>query len=593
MPMPMPREMTNRAVTVARISGGPGQDKYLSHGGQDKVMFDYCRKKGLDVVRSFYEVNSALFANRRPDFLDVIEFVLNPENRISHVVFYDLSRFTRSKADPHTYLNLLDERDVIIHSASNDTNSDDDNELLWDVTFIFNHEYSRTVSKLTIRGQSDSVLMGNDISPVVSYGYEKYYKEEGGKPRPRWKPHPEHAKIVLLIFNMRKQKFLPMAICNHLNGLEIPAPRGGLWTTNTIINILRNITYLGYSQVGKNPTFAFPKHRRHRELVQNPNAHQGIVPEDIFNDVQKLMPRQPRAERKPPNSEGSPNPISDRVKCGNPNHRLANMVIANSKGGRKKLMCSVKKNSGVIYCKNPDVDLDDFIRTLGTSLKDRLSVPSVIEEQQELLAAKAGEHIAQEKSRQETIAKRLKSIDQEKANLMAGLQTAKDSFPENVQDFNQALAILNKEKEQLIRKQRETDDETQELMAFLTDPEGLRETIQQLGDQIDPEYLEVTSKFLNSFINRVDISDEEATMYYSMPLAKTVETQTGHRASATIERGGPEILLEHSAPALAGIDRRAERRRPRCYRFPRTRGDRPPGLTVNYRLTLVPPHSRG
>ena len=571
----MPREMTNRAVTVARISGGPGQDKELSHGGQDNTMFAYCGKKSLDTIRSFYEVASGLDANKRPDFLEVIDFVLNPENRISHVVFYDLSRFSRSKADPHMYLKLLHDNDIIIHSASDETNSDDDNELLWDVSFLFNHEFSKTISKLTIRGQSDSVRMGNDISSVVTYGYEKYYVEQGGKLRPRWRINPEQAKVVLLAYRMRVRKNMPMAICNHLNAQGIPAPRGGLWNTGTMINMLRNITYLGYSQVGKKSTSAFPRHRRQRELVQNPNAHPAIVPKKLFNRVQELMPKKPRAQREPPRSHASPNPISDRVKCANQGHKLANMVVANSKNGRKKLKCAVKKRSGVAYCDNPDVELDDFLTTVGASLKGRLSEPSIIQEQLDTIASNTGEHIAHEKTRQETIAKRLKEIEHEKTNVMAALRTATESFPENVQDFNQTLGSLNKEKEQLARQQREMDQETQELIAFLTDPDGLRESIQELGDEIDPEDLELTSKFLKSFINRVDIYGEEATMYYAMPLAKTVETKNGHRASATIERGGPQILLEQRAPAHAGIDRSRCNQPQLTHRLPRTRGDRP------------------
>ena len=589
----MSREMTNRAVTVARISGGPGQDKQLSHGGQDNTMFAYCGKKGLNVIKSFYEVASGLDASRRPEFLEVIDFVLDPENQVSHVVFYDLSRFSRSKADPHTYLKLLDENDIIIHSASDETNSDDDNELLWDVSFIFNHEFSRTISKLTIRGQSDSVRMGNDISPVVAYGYEKYYVEEGGKLRPRWRPHPEHSKNVLLVFTMRDQKIMPMAICNHLNGQGIPAPQGGLWGTGTIINMLRNITYRGYSQVGKKSTSAFPKHRRSRELVQNPHAHPAIVPKKLFNRVQKLMPKKPRAEREPPRSHDSPNPISDRVKCGNRHHKLANMVVANSKNGGKKLTCAVKKRSGVKYCDNPDVELDDFLKTLGTSLKERLSAPSIIDEQLDALSRNTGEHIAQEQSRQEAIAKRLKDIEHEKAIMMAALKTAKESHPENLQDFNQALGSLNKEKEQLSRQQKELDEETQELIAFLADPEGLRDTIQELGEQIDPDDLEVTSRFLKSFVNRVDVSGEEATMYYSMPLSNTVETQTGHRASATIERGGPGILLEQCAPAGAGIDPLRIPSSLCLDGFPRRRGDRPAAARGLGILGGVPPQARG
>ena len=589
----MTKEITNRAVTVARISGGPGQDRELSHGGQDTVMFAYCKEEGLDVIKPFYEVASGLDASKRPTLLEVMEFVLDPANRIFHVVFHDLSRFSRSKSDPHTYLKLLQEHDIIIHSAQNKTNSDDDNELLWDIHIIFNHEYSKTISQLTIRGQSDSVRMGNDISPVVTYGYEKYYVEEGGRPRPRWRPHPEHSEVVLTIFTMRDQKFLPMGICNHLNGLGIPAPKGGLWTTGTIINFLRSITYLGYSQVGKNPTSAFPKHRKMRELVQNPNAHPAIVPKELFDRVQKLMPKKPRAQREPPRSHDSPNPISNRVKCGNRNHKLANMIVGPSNNDGKKLMCSVKKNSGVRYCDTPDVKLDDFLNTLGGALKERLSVPAIIKEQLETLVKNSGKAIKQEKDRQAAITKRSKEIDQEKANLMKGIRAAKADYPENVSDFNKALSDLNKEKRQLEQQREDIDAESSELMAFLADPEGLMEALSELGNQIDPEDLPVTSDFLKSFIMRVDIRGDEASMYYSMPLTNTVETPDGFRTSVPIKREGSEILLEHCAPALAGIDPSPPAHARVAPRFPRTRGDRPRSSDYTATTDAVPPHSRG
>ena len=546
----MPKEMTNRAVTVARMSGGPGQDRQLSHGGQDTIMLRYCKKKGLDVVKPFYEVASGLDASKRPTLLEVIDFVLDPANGISHVVFQDLSRFTRSKADPHTYLKLLDEHDIIIHSAVDETNSDDDNELLWDVSFIFNNQYSKSISQLTIRGQSESVKMGNDISPVVTYGYEKYYVEEGGRRRPRWKIHPVHAEHVKLIFTMRDRKHLPMAICNHLNGLGIPAPRGGLWTTGTIINILRNMAYIGYSQVGKKSTSQFPKHRRRRELVQNPHAHPAIIPEDLFYRVQALMPKRPRAQRQPPRSHDSPNPLSDHVKC-RKHDKDVNMVVANSTDGGKKLICSVKKNSGILYCDNPDVELDDFLRTVGKSLKEKLSGPEIVQEQLETLIKNSGDYAQQEKKRQAAISKRLREIDQEKDNLMKGLANAQKDFPENVSDFNKSLSALNKEKEQLEQQKNDVKDETAELLAFLAEPEGLVEAIAEIGMAIDPEDLELTSRFLKTFVNRVEVSDDEAIMFYSMPLPNTVKTANGYVTTAPIRRGVPEILLEQSDPSQA------------------------------------------
>ena len=557
----MPREMTNWAVTYARTSGR-SQDERLSHAGQDAVMFAYCKKIGLNIIQSFYEVGSGLDSENRPTFLGKIEFILNPENKISHVVCHDLSRLSRSKDDPHTYLKLLDDHDIIIHSAADETNSDDDNDLLWDVSFIFNHQYSKTISQLTIRGQSESVKMGNDISTLVTYGYEKYYVTDDGKVqdeddkaqdkddkksrsrktrRPRWKLHPEHSKHVLLIYTMRDQGYLPMGICNHLNALGIPAPRGGLWTTSTIRKILRNLAYRGYSQVGKTSKSAFPRHRRKRELVQNPNAHPAIIPEDLWNRVQARMIKKPIAERQPPRSPGSPNPLSDRTKCVKRGHN-ANMVVANSTDGGKKLKCAVKKNSGVGYCDSEDIELEVFLKAVGTALKERLSTPSIIQEQLDAMIKNSGELVEVEKEKQAARTKRSKEIDQEKANLMAALSAAKKDFPENVLDFNKALSALNKEKEQLEQQQTEKDEDTSELMAFLADPEGPMDALMELGERIDLEDREVTSRFLRSFINRVDICGDEATIYYAMPLSNTVKTPDGYRASVPIDRGGTEIL---------------------------------------------------
>ena len=211
-------------------------------------------------------------------------------------------------------------------------------------------------------------------------------------------------------------------------------------------------------------------------------------------------------------------------------------------------MCSVKKNSGVAYCDSEDIELDDFLKTVGESLKERLSAPSIIQEQMETLAKNSEEHVAREKDRQALKAKRLKEIDQEKANLMRGLAKAEEEFPENVQDFNQSLSRLNKEKEQINQQQQDMDEETSELMAFLADPEGVLEALQELGDSIDPDDLEVTSRFLKSIVNLVEVSDDDAEMYYSVPLPNTVETTAGYKAPARIKRAGHSLLLGISDP---------------------------------------------
>ena len=80
----------HRAVTLVRTSGIT-QDKKLSHAGQDAVMLSYAKDKGLHIVQSFYELASGLDANTRREFLDTIDFVLDPANNISHLISSHLS----------------------------------------------------------------------------------------------------------------------------------------------------------------------------------------------------------------------------------------------------------------------------------------------------------------------------------------------------------------------------------------------------------------------------------------------------------------------------------------------------------------------
>ena len=102
---------------------------------------------------------------------------------------------------------------------------------------------------------------------------------------------------------------------------------------------------------------------------------------------------------------------------------------------------------------------------------------------------------------------RVREIDKEKSNVMAGIKKAEMEYPENVADFNQALSALNKEKAQLEQQRNEIDEETAELTACLADPEGLPEAMLDIRTYIDTEDPVETARFLQAFIIRVDVSE--------------------------------------------------------------------------------------
>jgi DNA invertase Pin-like site-specific DNA recombinase len=113
-------------------------------------MDKYLADNGLVDAGEFDDVGSGLSTDHRPGFLEMIAKALDPANDIGHIVFPDLSRYSRSKVDPHIYLAMLDEADITVHSVSDGKRSDTD-DISWDIQFSLNHKQSRDISFLSLR----------------------------------------------------------------------------------------------------------------------------------------------------------------------------------------------------------------------------------------------------------------------------------------------------------------------------------------------------------------------------------------------------------------------------------------------------------
>ena len=142
------QKQSNRAYFYTRRSGS-GQNE-LSHTGQYNDMAKYAAAMGLVEAGCFDDVGSGLSTDNRDGFLLMISKALDPANEIGHIVFPDLSRYSRSKVDPHIYLAMLDEADITVHSVKDGKRSDTD-DISWDIQFSLNHNQSREISRLSLR----------------------------------------------------------------------------------------------------------------------------------------------------------------------------------------------------------------------------------------------------------------------------------------------------------------------------------------------------------------------------------------------------------------------------------------------------------
>ena len=417
---------------------------------------------------------------------------LNPANDIGHVVFPDLSRYTRSKKDPYFYLDLFDDAGITVHTVTDGIRSEE-NELMWDIRFSLNHEQSRKISFLTLRGQRDAIAAGFACSSKIPYGYKRGWVEVGKGQHPIYVPHEVHAEHVQMMYEMRDKGRRTGEICEHLMMLGIPSPTGlSRWPKGTIVKILKNRANIGDLEYFKTSRSKFPKNRKLHGPMVFVGAHEPLVDKALFNRVQQSIadntrpPKDPDPDHDPvtegglasPRSLVSPNPLSELVKCAHCSTGSSdpppNMIIKNGRNG-KELTCSAKKNTGVAYCQSKDVPLEPFLNIIVSALLERALTRDVLEGQIQYINENSSQLVAEERERQAAIKKRMKGINREKGNLKEKIKTYENSHPLAVSSLMDDLEKLSKEQQDLESQSSALDDDVSETMTFATEPEAIIE----------------------------------------------------------------------------------------------------------------------
>ena len=572
---------TNLAVSYIRTSSKAqdkdnSQERQLHHGTQTAEQLN------LQMVHVFDDLASGLKSDTRPGFMAMLDFVRDPQNNISHVIIDDLSRLSRDPVFPIQLLADLRREGIAVHSYREGLINSRKMDMMVRVQSWQNNENSRLTSDLTKGGLRAAVRRGYNPASVAAYGYKREAVKDGEETHYKWVPHPEAAEVVKRIFDMYDQGYSVMDIVTELNRSNIPAPKGGLWTTSSARRILKNKAYAGYIIIGKNPSSTFDDGDEYLEdedweddtYMEVAGGHEALVEEDLYNRVQKRMAGNTRTTLNKngepgvssPRSPGSTNPLSERIKCG---LCESNMVVSS----RGKLMCSRKKNSGVSTCNKTDVLLFEILELITEELRERVITEDVIREQIAILKKDAPGQVKQETERKQKFHNSLAINRTKSHNLMQLAKESGTADPRLVDRFMKELPELWDEEEQLKSQLADITEETEETIVFLSNPSEIIETATEMETYLYSRDTTAVREFLRFFIRRVVLFDGKGKIEYSLPLPDTKTIDGKHESALSFS--DEEILLEHAGPAHAGIDP--------CHfpsllpvgRFPRPRGDRP------------------
>ena len=330
------------------------------------------------------------------------------------ILVEDLDRLSRSASGTHGMLEEMEALDITVCTVSSGAVND------MEVAFkaAQNARYVKGQAEKTRRGQEGTVKDGR-ISGRVAYGYRQVLALNGKNGQRE--VEPTEAAVVVRIFTLYAEGMTVLEIAKLLNAEGVPGPKGGTWKPGAIygnaktgVGILRNKLYIGQNEWGRTVT----KHNRHkgtskakvtpvsdRLLVSVP--HMQIVGNALFEAVQERM--ESRSTLVFRNQRAADYMLSGLCYCGVCHNKYS--VVSD------KLSCVGSAREGT--CDNrrrvAREDLEDMVLS---GLKTRLLRPELIEPFLAEYRAEIDRANAEQATKAQTGAARLKELERQIGNVM-------------------------------------------------------------------------------------------------------------------------------------------------------------------------------
>ena len=268
---------------------------------------DYCAAQNYEVYKVYVDDGYSGLNFNRPGFQDLLADV--ESGAINLVLTKDLSRLGRDYIMTGYYSEIYFESKGARYIAlADDFDSLKKNNDLAPFKNILNDMYARDISNKIKNAKHQRAKQGLFVGSQTPYGYR--LQKDG---RRCLLVDPEPAEVVKTIFALALQGLGDCKIAQELENREILTPsaykfREGdtrfknysanmganpyIWTPVTIGAILTNRVYLGELTSLKTEVVNYKTKRRIAVQPENrivtPNAHEAIIPESVFNEVQQI-----------------------------------------------------------------------------------------------------------------------------------------------------------------------------------------------------------------------------------------------------------------------------------------------------------------
>lgn len=571
----MAKEKQYKAAIYCRLSKDDGTDvESLSIATQKSILTEYVKKMGWHLVKIYVDDGYSGTNFNRPDFQNMIRDI--EKGLIDCVITKDLSRLGRNYLDCGLYLEVFFPEHGVRYISVND-GVDTQNKAAMDITpfrNILNEMYSADVSLKIKSAYRARFNQGKFMGTTAPYGYIK---------DPTDKNHllvdEQVAPVVRKIFELALEGNGIARIRKWLNGQHILRPAAYsakcgnsgyerffedneenryIWSENSVRQILRSPVYAGNLVGYKRPTINMKSKKRLSKLPEEwevvPNTHEGIVSQDVFDTVQKLV-----ISRRSKNKSGFDNVFAGIVKCADCGYHLGTSSANRRK--RPELIdcivysCGNYTRYGKLTCSSHMIEARDLYNAVLADINFyanmALNDPKAVKAIQKKLNAMDTNEVKAFGREKRKLTKRLAELDK----LFAALY--EDKVMERITERNFTIMSEKYEKEQFEADTRLKEIEAELSAKGITD-KGAADFLALIGQY--QGITELTAATVNALIDKITVSERKKnkdgvteqciTIYYKFvgslhEFYISVPKRTCHMEEKTCSRCG-KIYLPQS-----------------------------------------------
>ncbi len=279
-----------KVVIYARVSSEMQADDEIPILGQLQECESYAKSKGWEIAKVYKDEGFTGRNTDRPGFNQMMLDAKKKPAPFEKIIVWKGSRIARNTEDRLAFHSLLGRKGIDVITIKEPEFDGPTKILMLPIMAAIDEYTSYLIGEDTLRGMKTLARQGYSAGGRPPKGYRTHREPAGlkknGEPRfhVRWEPDPEWRDNALKVFQM---------VSEGRSCMDIIKETGIAKNRSSLPTYFRNRTFIGERVFnvhrGKTTGHEVEVPLDDPEVVRVPDAHEGIIPHDLFDHVQEIL----------------------------------------------------------------------------------------------------------------------------------------------------------------------------------------------------------------------------------------------------------------------------------------------------------------